>query len=111
MIKLLGLIFLLYVNGISTVAADDKFSFMEGEVGYQTEVGPSALEELSKLIENKQHVSQLRLNQMLDLKNKEVDRRALKRLAKSISALPFEFSEDLGGAPSIPSIPSIDVPT
>ena len=88
MIKRLTLIFFLSTNGLGSVAADDKFYFVNGEINPKTKIGPTSLEELSKLIANKQYVSQLKLNQMLDLKNEEVGRQVIKRLIKSIPTHP-----------------------
>ena len=88
MIKRLTLIFLLSANGLGSVAADDKFYFVKGEINPKTKIAPTSLEELSKLIADKQYVSQLKLNQMLDLKNEAVARRVIKRLIKSIPTHP-----------------------
>ena len=88
MIKRLTLIFFLSTNGLGSVAADDKFYFVNGEINPKTKIGPTSLEELSKLIADKQYVSQLKLNQMLDLKNEEVGRQVIKRLIKSIPTHP-----------------------
>ena len=88
MIKRLTLIFFLSTNVLGSVAADDKFYFVNGEINPKTKIGPTSLEELSKLIADKQYVSQLKLNQMLDLKNEEVGRRVIRRLIKSIPTHP-----------------------
>jgi len=74
-------------------SADSSLAFQEVSLNIspRPEIRATARGELKKLIADKQYASQMRLSQILELKNVESDQRVRSRLIKSIPILPLDL--------------------
>ena len=91
--ELLILIFFVLFNGLGMASADSNLSFKDVSLNIspKPEIALIARGELKKLIADKQYESQMRLIQMLEIKNVQADQRVRSRLIKSIPILPLDL--------------------
>ena len=87
MITRLTLIILLIISGLQTATAGDNNFRIENLDMETTKIAnnnPIARTKLKKLVADKQAAGQLRVNQMIELKNEEIRRVVKDRLVQSI---------------------------